>query len=41
MSPTIWTAGIYNLFSGGLIQLIRKSAKPGEQGEAWLIGCGL
>ena len=40
MSPTVWTAGIYNLFSGGLLNLIRKCTTPGEGGEALLVGCG-
>ena len=40
MSPTIWTAGIFNLFKNGIINAIRTSAEPGEVGEAWLVGLG-
>ena len=40
MSPTVWTAGIYNLFTGGLVNLIRGKAVPGENGEALLVGLG-
>ncbi len=41
MSPTIWTAGIYNLFTGGLFNLLRDTMNPNERGEALLVGCGL
>lgn len=41
MSPTVWTAGIYNLFSDGVINLIRSKANPSETGEALLVGLGL
>ena len=40
MSPTVWTAGIYNLFTGGLVNLIRRNARPNEGGEALLVGIG-
>ena len=41
MSPTVWTAGIYNLFTNGLLNLIRTKTTLNEQGEAALIGAGL
>ena len=40
MSPTVWTAGIYNLFSGGILNLIRQKTTPAEEGEALLVGIG-
>lgn len=35
-----WVFGIYNLFENGLLNAIRAAAKPGETGEAVLVGLG-
>ncbi len=35
-----WVWGIYNLFENGLLNVIRAALKPGEIGEAVLVGSG-